>query len=275
MSTDGSAASRLTLPASLAPLAVVVGWIAMVFAGGAAAPFGLRPAFIVSELCLVAPALIALAAFGIPMRQGLAMEPLAIRPTVLALLTGAALWAGSLGLFEVQYAMWPPPAGYLEAFQKLHEALRPAGPFDAVISVAAIALVPALCEELLFRGIVLPAFASRVHAWRAVLLSALMFGIIHLDVTPDQQVTLYRVPFAAAVGFGLGVLRLRAGSLMPCILAHAFLNTTTFLLAPLTDDPTGAPEEANLLQGAGLLLAGVSVSALLLRRFPTRPPDAA
>ena len=44
---------------------------------------------------------------------------------------------------------------------------------------------------------------------------------------------------------------------------------------PLTDDPTGAPEEANLLQGAGLLLAGAAVSALLLRRFPTRPADAA
>lgn len=275
MSKDGSADSRLTLPATLAPLAVVVGWIAMVFAGGAAATYGLRPAFIVAEVCLVLPALIALSAFGIPLRQGLAMEPLSTRPTLLALLTGAALWAGSLGLFEVQYAMWPPPAGYLEAFRRLHEALKPAGPLDAVVSVAAIALMPALCEELLFRGIVLPALATRFHAWGAVALSALLFGIIHLDATPDQHLTLYRVPFAAAVGFGLGVLRLRAGTLMPCILAHAALNTTTFLLAPLTDDPTGAPEEANLLQGAGLLLAGAAVSALLLRRFPTRPADAA
>jgi sodium transport system permease protein len=235
---------------------------------------GLRPVFIVSEFALVLPALLALVAFNIPLRQGLAMVPLGPRPTFLAFLTGGALWAASLGLFEVQYAVWPPPAGYLEAFRKLHEALRPAGPFDALVSVAAIALVPALCEELLFRGIVLPAFAHRFRAGVALALSALLFGLIHLDVTPDQHVTLYRVPFAAAVGLGLGILRLRAGSLLPCILAHAFLNTTTFLLAPLTDDPTGAPEQANLLQGAGLLLLGLATSAILLRRFP-RQPDAA
>jgi len=274
MSTDGSDTPRTTLPALLAPPAVGVGWIAMLFAGGAVAHFGLRPAFLVSEMALVAPALLGLVAFGIPMRHGLALEPLPLRTTLLALLTGAALWGGSLGLFELQYAMWPPPAGYLEAFRKLHEALKPSGPFDALVSVAAIALVPALCEEVLFRGIVQPAFARRVSPWLAVLLAALLFGLIHVDMTPDQHVTLYRVPFAAAVGIGLGVLRLRAGSLMPCILAHAFLNTTTFLLAPLTDDPTGAPEQANVLQGAGFLLLGLAVTLLVLRRFPRRP-DAA
>jgi membrane protease YdiL (CAAX protease family) len=267
MSTDGSAAPRTTLPALLAPPAVWVGWIAMVFTGGTFAQLGLRPAFIASEIALVTPALLALVSFGIPLRLGLALEPLATRTALLALLAGAALWAFSYGLFEVQYAIWLPPAGYLEAFRKLHEALKPSGPFDALVSVTAIALVPALCEELLFRGIVLPAFVRRIRPWIAVLLSAVLFGSIHVDVTPSQQLTLYRVPFATAVGLALGILRLRAGSLMPCILAHAFLNTTTFLLV-LAEGPTDAPEEANLLRGVGALLLSTAVAAWLLRRFP-------
>jgi membrane protease YdiL (CAAX protease family) len=265
MGTAGSATRRTTLPATLAVVSFLMGVAAMMLAGMATISHGLRAALTWSEVALAAPGVLALVAFGMSLRLALALEPLGPRQTAFAIGCGGALWAASLGLFEVQYAFWAPPAGYLEGFRRLHEALAPKGPLDAVLSLIAIAILPAVCEEVLLRGILQPALAKRIGAFAAVLLSACLFGLIHYD---PQFRTFYRVPFATAVGLGLGVLRVRAGALTPCILAHALLNTTTFVLAPYTDDPTGAPEQASVLQGLAMLIVGGAVSVLLLRRFP-------
>lgn len=268
MGTAGSGAARTTIPATIAVGAVFVGWLAMTAALRAALPLGLHAALLVSEACLVAPGLLALAAAGAPWRRALALGPIPAPATALALVLGGALWAASLGLFELQQAAWPPPPGFLEAWKALHEMLRPHGLLEALWSIAVIALVPAACEELLFRGIALPALARVLRPAAAVAASAALFGLIHVEVSlrpPDFNA--YRLPFAAAVGLGLGALRLRAGSLVPCILAHACLNTTTFLVVLFSgqQDVNASPD---LLLGAALLAGGGAAAAWLLVRFP-------
>ncbi len=248
--------------AILALILAGVGTLAMVVFGPVfARALGLRPLLIVSELLLMAPALLVLPHLGAP----LGLRPPPDRRTALVCLgLGLTLWVGSLGLLELQYAVWPPPAGYLELFRRLHEQLRPHGPFDALYSVLAIAVVPAVCEEFLTRGICLPAFQRVLGAAGAIYASALVFGFMHLDS--------YRLPFAFAVGIALGMLRVRTGLLLPSILAHATLNTLTFATAPFLDDPAqGLPDPRPLL-GAGLL-GGGSVATLLLTRMLGRSVD--
>jgi membrane protease YdiL (CAAX protease family) len=106
----------------------------------------------------------------------------------------------------------------------------------------------------------------------AIVLSALLFGIIHLDPTSGGAYTFYRVPFATVVGLGLGLLRVRSGSLTPCILAHAMLNTITFVTVLVTA-PGTEPETANVLQAAAFFLLGGAASLFLLR-LHARAPDA-
>jgi membrane protease YdiL (CAAX protease family) len=268
----GQAGSANRLARALHPgaalLAVLAGITAMLLTAGPAAGLGLRPALVLSELALVAPGLILAALLRRPLMEALALDAKGLRQvTLLSLGVGATLWLASLGLFEVQYSLWSPPPGYLEAFRSLHEALRPHGPLDAVVSLLAIALAPAVCEEVLFRGLVLPAFLRPLGAWGAACTSALLFGLIHLDFAAGG-LSLYRVPFAAVVGLGLAALRLRAGALGPAILAHAALNAITFAAAPFTDDPSqGLPDPR---PGLGLLLFGAGLGATLglLRRFP-------
>jgi membrane protease YdiL (CAAX protease family) len=219
---------------------------------------GLRPTLLASELLLVAPGLLALALAGIPLRSGLALRPLPPRRLLLAVAVGSALWVGSLGLLELQYTVWPPAAAYLEAFRRLHEALRPAGPLDALFSVLAIAVGPALCEEALARGIVLPALLRPLGAAGAVVASAGVFALLHL---PDT----YRLPFTFVVGLALGVLRVRARALAPGMVAHASLNTLTFVAAPLLDDPSQPLPDPQPLLGAALLLLGGVLTVLLVR----------
>jgi membrane protease YdiL (CAAX protease family) len=167
---------------------------------------------------------------------------------------------------NVQFSVWRPPQEFLDTFQQLHQALRPRGIGGALFSVAAIAVAPAVCEEVLFRGILLPSFA-RFGAAAGLLGSAVLFALIHIDATPAGAVFAHRLPFAFTVGIGLGLLRLATGSLLPAMAAHAAINTITFLTVLATGATADPMEEPQLALGIGLLLGGGAAMGLLLRRL--------
>jgi len=275
MHTDGSTPELHPMTALVAPLAVVFGYAAMLLTGslapalvlttdGRAPLLGLRSTLIACELALASPALLALALPAA--RPILGLRRIGALTLLAAAASGAALWAASLGVLELQYAFWAPPPGYLQDFQRLHEALRPHGALDLAFSITAIAVSPAVCEELLFRGLALPALRPAIGTAGAVAGSSVLFALIHLDFSSGRP-TLYRVPFALVVGVGFALLRLRTGSLLPSMLAHALVNTTTFLAALQETAGTDLPPSRPLF-GAAMLAAGVISFAVVLGRLP-------
>ncbi len=275
MSTPGSAVRRTALHPLLAVLAVAVGITGMMLGSGLFAlvvraatgyAIGLRTFLAVAEVLLALPGVLLLLLARIPLGAGLAARGVGTRTVALALLAGAALWMASLGLMNVQFVFVPPPPEFLDEFRRLHQALRPSGPADAVLSVLAIAVMPALCEETLFRGIVLPSMLRVGGVTVALLASAGLFALIHID--PGGA--FHRVPFAFAVGLGLGMVRLRTGSLVPSMLAHGAINGITFATVFLTGAAAQAVDEPNLLVGVGFLLTGAAATALLLHTLRGR-----
>jgi len=89
----------------------------------------------------------------------------------------------------------------------------------ACFAVTATVLAP-LFEELLFRGVLLPAAGRRLGGAWAVLISATVFAFAHLSVGECLPLLL--------LGLGLGWLRWRSGRLAPCVLLHALWNGLTF-----------------------------------------------
>lgn len=265
MSTEGSL-SRHVLPAGLACLAVSVGYLAHQSSAMAAAGLGLHARMLVAEVCLAAPAVLALLSFEIPVRDGLALRPVSLRAFLATVVAGASLWTCAVGLGVVQAVLWTAPAGHEEMFDAMWQALTPHGPGGVLLSLAAVALVPAVCEEALFRGALLPALLTRLRAPAAVIVSASLFAAIHTMPTKDDGVTLYQVPQAFLVGAALAVLRLRSGSLLPGILAHTLYNGTTYVVVMTTADadvPTGV--------GVAMLVSGAVVLAYALSRFRAAP----
>jgi membrane protease YdiL (CAAX protease family) len=261
MHRGGSVPPRTTIPPLLAVASVGVGLLAMYLLMSLHVVAAVRPALVVSELLLVAPGLLAFVAYGIDPALGLGLRPLDRRTSLLMVGAGASLWLASLGLLELQYTVWKPRPDYLEMLRRLYDALRPDGPADALVSVAAVAIIPAVCEETLIRGIVLPSLVRPLGATGAVVVSAAVFAIMHLDP--------YRTLFALAVGLALGLLRVRTGSLVACIVAHAVLNTITFVAEPFTDDPSrGLPDPRPAL-GLGLFLAGSAATFVVFRLVPS------
>lgn len=266
MSKPRSEAPRV-LPAWTAPVVVIAGMASMLGGATLLRGQGIRPFLVGSELFLMTPALVALLVAGIAPGRGLALTKLPAAGVLVSLGLGVTFWAGSLGLFELQYAVWKPPPGYLDGFQRLHDLLKPDGPVDALVSLAAIAFAPAVCEEIVFRGVALPALWQRLGPWVAAFGSALLFGLIHVDAAGSSP-SLYRVPFAFAVGLALAALRMRTGSLWASILAHGTLNGITFFAAPLAEPSGGSLPDAEPLLGLALFVGGVLASAFLFRRLP-------
>jgi membrane protease YdiL (CAAX protease family) len=79
-----------------------------------------------------------------------------------------------------------------------------------------VALVPALCEELLFRGLVQRSFEEVTPGIRGAVIAGLIFGAYHLN------------PFAlvpvAALGVYLGFIVYRAENISVAISTHFFNN---------------------------------------------------
>jgi sodium transport system permease protein len=86
------------------------------------------------------------------------------------------------------------------------------------VALGVLALLPAICEEFAFRGFILSGLEDQRRTRSAILLSALMFGFLHVLLSLYQQ--LFN---ATLLGIVLGLLAVRSGSLLPGILFH-FLN---------------------------------------------------
>ena len=85
-----------------------------------------------------------------------------------------------------------------------------------------VALLAPCFEELLFRGFLLPVLAQRQRLVLALVLSALLFGAIHLQPAG--------LPPLSTLGLVLGLAMRQTGSLRTPILIHACWNGTQFLL---------------------------------------------
>jgi sodium transport system permease protein len=108
--------------------------------------------------------------------------------------------------------------------QLLHELVKQA-PSRAHLLLA-IAVAPAIFEELAFRGFILSGFRHLGHKWRAIALSSFFFGVAH-GVFQQSLV-------ASIVGMLIGYLAIQTGSLLPGVAYHFVHNSLALLTVELT-----------------------------------------
>jgi ABC-type Na+ efflux pump permease subunit/ABC-type amino acid transport substrate-binding protein/membrane protease YdiL (CAAX protease family) len=129
------------------------------------------------------------------------------------------------------------------------------------LSWSLIALLPAVGEELLFRGWVQSAFiGSWPSRWRAVagvLAQAGCFAVFHL--LPE------RMPQTFALGMVTGGLTLATRSLLPAIACHAAHNSMPLVMLWLAGGLSGSAESTSTATAAatGLSLSATTVVAAL------------
>jgi len=114
-----------------------------------------------------------------------------------------------------------------------------------------MAIMPAICEEALFRGVVQSSM-ERLPRWPRILLIGLLFGIMHLDPV--------RIPLTATLGVGLALIMVKTNNLALPMLFH-FINNALSTFATLAQEflpATDAVVEAEVLIGVskyGVIIA--------------------
>jgi ABC-2 type transport system permease protein/sodium transport system permease protein len=116
----------------------------------------------------------------------------------------------------------------LEQPEVLEKAKKEFAQIPFWIILVTSAIVPAFAEEYFFRGYVLSAFRNRVSSLRAILYSALIFGLFH--VITGSMLSLERFFPSTLLGLFLGFVAIRTGSLWPGVLLHAIHNGLVFWL---------------------------------------------
>nr|WP_228507509.1 CPBP family intramembrane glutamic endopeptidase [Plantibacter sp. VKM Ac-2880] len=103
--------------------------------------------------------------------------------------------------------------------------------FFIVALLAAVALAP-IIEELFFRGLVLPSVIGTLRGgrWIAVVISGLLFAILHLLVVTTVAQAIVVGVGTLLVGLAAGSLAVVTGRLGPAIVTHVVFNTSILAL---------------------------------------------
>ena len=124
-----------------------------------------------------------------------------------------------------------------------------------------------LLEEVIFRGLLFTAIAKD-NVKSAFVISSVTFGIGHIinlfnGSGMNLLNNLCQIVFAIAVGFLLVTIFYLGGSLLPCIIVHAAINT----LSTFAND-TNLTTEMHLLHLGILIVITVTYTLILTRTLP-------
>lgn len=121
-----------------------------------------------------------------------------------------------------------------------------------------IALAPAVCEEMLFRGLILHSLKARYRAVTAVAVTAVLFGFYHMSLVKFIPTGL--------LGLVLCYVVWRTGSIYPAMLMHFLNNAYSVVITyypeqigkvmPVLYHETFSLSDVMILCAAGLVLVG-------------------
>nr|PZN71864.1 MAG: hypothetical protein DIU55_07790 [Bacillota bacterium] len=191
-----------------------------------------------------------------PVRPFLRLRMLTLRGLGRSVLLGLVGWAAAQLMGAVLILAVQQMGGRMvQTYQMLLDA-------GSTLALLVGALVPAICEELSFRGYVLGALRS-LGPSAAVVLTGLLFGALHLSLVRLVPLTLLGMLWALAVQ--------RSGSILPGMIMHLINNGTALLLTFFVQDRASPadlqglevlPDAAVWSSMAVLTLAAAGLSAV-------------
>jgi len=122
----------------------------------------------------------------------------------------------------------------------------------------ALSVGPAISEELAFRGVILQGLRSRLGASSAVVVAAVLFGAIHIDILQGLG--------AIVIGIYLGYLTVRSGSIVPAMVAHGVNNLWSTVEASFWQalNPQMSPRDILLSAGYPVWVYGIAGAVLIV-----------
>jgi sodium transport system permease protein len=235
------------------------------------ARFGEQGLFASQWLLLALPAAVFIGIGRFRWREAIAFRP----APPMAFVAGLLIILGGLPLSWLiawlQTFFLPLPEEFLATMQGMLTA-DDAGRVAWLLLL--VAFTPAICEELVFRGVLLQSFLRRVPTHVAILGSSFIFGVFHLSF--ETAIRLLPSMFLGAL---LAIVVARTGSILPSILMHFANNATAVLLISMPDlqryvaGPGGGPNWVLVAGGAVVLAVGIRLLPGAVDHERPRNPD--
>ncbi len=178
------------------------------------------------------------------------LRPISVYQALLAILLGLCLipW-----LEEVHYFQGQLSEEVDQLQQRTQSWLQGSHPLWILVTMA---LLPAVCEELLFRGFVLHQLLRPGNHAQAILVSAVLFGVFHRHLLLVLPASLAGILFAIMVS--------RSESLLPAVMAHFTVNSCAIVASnwelatsiPWLGEPAPVPVGVLATSGIGLVVLG-------------------
>lgn len=150
-------------------------------------------------------------------------------PTLKHLLGGVVLWVGGYIIIMIvtQLILFLFPQN-MEVAESLNKALFMKDKF--LLNLLIIGLLPAICEEIFFRGFIFSAFSKSKNGVKsvklAIICSGVLFGIMHMDFIRIIPTSILGIIFAYSV--------YKSGSIFVSMLLHFLNNSVAVIVSHYT-----------------------------------------
>ncbi|SHJ69240.1 type II CAAX endopeptidase family protein [Hespellia stercorisuis] len=191
---------------------VVIFWISPLLS----IRLGLYGTFL-GELLLLGLSVLVVVAFGGSLRANLPIR----KPTAAGVFGTILLWLGTfMGVMILTLAITAAfPQEMMGTSSALGEAFTSV-PF--LLSMFIVAITPAICEEAVFRGVVLHSFKPLRSKWLIIVLTGIIFGAFHGSI--------WRFVPTALLGMMLGYLMMETDNMVYNGLFHCINNAVPIIL---------------------------------------------
>jgi len=128
-------------------------------------------------------------------------------------------------------------------------------PTGLILGVFVLTVLPALLEEMLFRGYVLR-MLMQFGEGKAIVISSILFGFMHGNVV--------QIPFAFLLGLAMGFLTVRTRSIWPAVALHFFTNFLSVILQYFTMDLSDPRIASLIILGVYLVVGLIGMTCFII-----------
>ncbi len=139
------------------------------------------------------------------------------------------------------------PTHYEVMVMPIIQVSKKAGWYGLVNAIFLVAVLPAIGEELFFRGNIQIALTNKYGSIKALMFTSLIFAILHMNFT--------YIPSIFFISIFLGYVFLKTGNLIYSILLHFFNNTVVVLIFRYDFSSSSNLEKVDHVNGIALLFA--------------------
>ena len=193
--------------------------VILFYAGNLAQAMDVVSGLLITEwVILLIPALLIPLLLRIDIKETFSLRLPSLSGFIGSLLLAGSVWVVAvIGLFLMELIL-PMPEAYAEILQDFFNLA--VGQLSTPGILLLFALSPAICEEAVFRGIILSGLKDHLPKWQTIVLIGLMFGVFHLSI--------YRIVPTGLIGMVITFAVLQTRSILPAVVIHFGSNALIF-----------------------------------------------